>query len=198
MSSHHFVKEKQEPALFIHSEQSLNLELLGQLLEWSPYVIADEHVLYCLNHEPIKLDLVIQQILSDEEMEEWTANQSDLTVLKLSSTEDKLMALVKHLEKEQHKALSLLACSDEHVQNLDKLATNLDIIQYAENYKGYFMKHDFKKWKARNAVFEIFDNPIETKNLIFCNHNTWKVVSDGLVEINLNKKTYIKEYSLDN
>lgn len=198
MSSHHFVKEKQEPALFIHSEQSLNLELLGQLLEWSPFVIADEHVLYYINHEPIKIDLIIQQNLSDEEIDEWTANQADLSILKLSSTENKLMAVLQYLEKENHKALSLLACSDEQIKKLQDIPTNIDIIQYADEYKGFFMMHDFKKWKVKDSVFEIFDAPIETKNLIFCNHSTWKVVSDGLVEINLIKKTYIKEYNLDN
>ncbi len=198
MSSHHFVKEKQEPALFIHSEQGLDLELLGQLLEWSPFVIADEHVLYYLNHEPIKIDVVLQQNLSDEEIEEWTANQSDLVILKVSSTENKLMAVLQYLEKEQHKALSLLACSDEQIQKLQGISTNIDIIQYADDYKGFFMMHDFKKWKVKDAVFEIFAETVETKNLVYCNHHTWKVLNDGLVEITLNKKTYIKEYNIGN
>ena len=40
MSSHHIVKEKQEPALYIHQLGDFNEEFLGQLLEWSPTVIV--------------------------------------------------------------------------------------------------------------------------------------------------------------
>jgi thiamine pyrophosphokinase len=36
MSSHHFVKELQEPALIIAHGEECSAELLGQLLEWEP------------------------------------------------------------------------------------------------------------------------------------------------------------------
>ncbi len=196
MSSHHFVREKQEPALFIHSEQSLSFELLEQLLEWSPYVIADEHVLYLLNHEPIKIDLVLQQELSDEDLDTWTSNQSDIKIIKLEKDVDKLTSLLRYLESENHSALSLLACNDEHFLELQKTNFNLDIIQYTVEYKGFFLEHDFKKWKEKDAVIEIIGEVVETKNLVRCTDNTWKVMQDGLVEILLNKKTYIKEYNL--
>ncbi len=197
MSSHHFVREKQEPALFIHSEQSLNFELLGQLLEWSPYVIADEHVLYLLNHEPIKIDLVLQQELSDEELSTWTSNQSDIKIIKLEKGDDKLTSLLSYLEQEQHFAISLLACNDKHFAEIEHTNFNLDIIQYTETYKGFFLEHDFKKWKEKDAVIEIIGEVLETKNLVRCTDNTWKVMQDGLIEILLNKKTYIKEYNLE-
>ena len=42
MSSHHVVKEKQEPGLLILDPGDFDNEYLGQLLEWSPTVlIAD-------------------------------------------------------------------------------------------------------------------------------------------------------------
>ncbi|HYG16495.1 MAG TPA: thiamine diphosphokinase, partial [Bacteroidia bacterium] len=40
MSSHHFVKEKQEPALIIANGEACSRELLGQLLEWQPTVMV--------------------------------------------------------------------------------------------------------------------------------------------------------------
>jgi thiamine pyrophosphokinase len=197
MSSHHFVKEKQEPALYIHSEKFLNTELLGQLLEWCPFVIVDEHALYILNHEPIKIDLVIQQLLSDSEISEWTANQPNIKIIKLDETEDKLLSLLQYLEKENHFAISLLACSDEHFKIIQTNNFNLDIIQYTEQYKGFFIDRTFKKWKEKDSEFEINVEEIETKNLIRCN-SIWKVIEDGLVEIQVKSKTYIKEFKLGN
>ena len=35
MSSHHIVRERQEPALLITDVYSIDPELVGQLLEWS-------------------------------------------------------------------------------------------------------------------------------------------------------------------
>ncbi|RZK41505.1 MAG: thiamine pyrophosphokinase, partial [Pedobacter sp.] len=40
MSSHHIVREKQEPALYIHQLGNFDEEKLGQLLEWSPTVLV--------------------------------------------------------------------------------------------------------------------------------------------------------------
>jgi len=40
MSSHHIVREKQEPALIIANGEACSTELLNQLLEWSPFVVV--------------------------------------------------------------------------------------------------------------------------------------------------------------
>ncbi len=197
MSSHHFVKEKQEPALYIHSEETLDNELLGQLLEWCPYVIVDEHALYILNHEPIKIDLVIQRDLSDDEIYTWIANQSDTKVLKLNSNDDKLVSVLNYLTSENHSAISLLACNDIHFEKLKEFDFPLDIIQYNKLYKGFFIKNHFLKWKEKGSIIELSSDPIETKNLIKQN-NSYKVIDDGLVEIKVKNKTLIKEITFEN
>jgi hypothetical protein len=197
MSSHHFVKEKQEPALYIHSEETLDADLLGQLLEWCPFVIVDEHALYVLNHEPIKIDLVIQRDLSDDEIQTWIANQSDTKILKLNSNDDKLISVLKYLTSENHSAISLIACTDEHFEKLMKLDFPLDIIQYRTAYKGFFIKDHFLKWKEKDSILEIESDEMETKNLIKQN-NFYKVLEDGLVEIKVKSKTLIKEFTIGN
>ena len=40
MSSHHVIRDKQEPALIIANGEACSEELLGQLLEWSPFVVV--------------------------------------------------------------------------------------------------------------------------------------------------------------
>src|ERR1700744_5578676 len=59
MSSHHVVREKQEPALLLLSMDTFSDEHLGQLLEWSPTVIATELMAEKLNSEGIKVDWIL-------------------------------------------------------------------------------------------------------------------------------------------
>ena len=55
MSSHHIVREKQEPALLVLGLDSFPAELLGQLLEWNPTVIATQLTAKSLNDYGIKI-----------------------------------------------------------------------------------------------------------------------------------------------
>jgi thiamine pyrophosphokinase len=59
MSSHHIVREKQEPALLVLSLTDFSFELLGQLLEWSPTLIAITETAIQLHENQIKVDWLI-------------------------------------------------------------------------------------------------------------------------------------------
>ncbi|MEB0250004.1 thiamine pyrophosphokinase, partial [Mucilaginibacter sp. 5B2] len=59
MSSHHIVREKQEPALLLLSLDNFSEELLGQLLEWSPTVIATPLIAEQMNSYEIKIDIIV-------------------------------------------------------------------------------------------------------------------------------------------
>ncbi len=62
MSSHHIVREKQEPALLVLGLDSFSDELLGQLLEWSPTVIVTELTAERINAYGIKIDWIISNV----------------------------------------------------------------------------------------------------------------------------------------
>lgn len=61
MSSHHIVRDDQEPALIIANGAACNSELLGQLLEWSPLII----VLDSAMERVMKLDIKVDVLLGD-------------------------------------------------------------------------------------------------------------------------------------
>src|SRR6202012_5572544 len=58
-SSHHIVREKQEPALLILGLDNFPDELLGQLLEWSPTVIVTPQTADKVHALEIKIDWLI-------------------------------------------------------------------------------------------------------------------------------------------
>jgi hypothetical protein len=57
MSSHHFVKEGQEPALIL--ADGFSLENIGSLLEWAPFIIATGSSMESVVTQAIKADMVI-------------------------------------------------------------------------------------------------------------------------------------------
>ncbi|MCC6817707.1 MAG: thiamine diphosphokinase [Bacteroidia bacterium] len=59
MSSHHVVREAQEPALIIANGQSCGNELIGQLLEWSPFIIVLDGALERVLELGLKFDVVL-------------------------------------------------------------------------------------------------------------------------------------------
>lgn len=59
MSSHHFVREGQEPALVVANGLACSQELLFQLLEWAPFVVALDGAFDRLWQLNIKVDAVI-------------------------------------------------------------------------------------------------------------------------------------------
>ncbi|GAB3326718.1 thiamine diphosphokinase [Larkinella ripae] len=59
MSSHHIVRDKQEPALLIANGESCDPELLGQLLEWNPFVVVLDSAIWRVLELEIKVDALL-------------------------------------------------------------------------------------------------------------------------------------------
>lgn len=59
MSSHHIVRDDQEPALIIANGQECSKELMGQLLEWSPLVIVLDSAIERVVQLGIKVDVLL-------------------------------------------------------------------------------------------------------------------------------------------
>jgi thiamine pyrophosphokinase len=59
MSSHHIIRDKQEPALIIANGEACSVELLGQLLEWSPFIIVLDSAINRVLELGIKIDVLL-------------------------------------------------------------------------------------------------------------------------------------------
>ncbi len=67
MSSHHFVKEQQEPAVFILNPSGINFESVASLLEWSPTLLVDQESVDLVLSWGIKIDVVLATSSYQEE-----------------------------------------------------------------------------------------------------------------------------------
>lgn len=59
MSSHHVVREAQEPALILANGEACSRDILDQLLEWSPFIIVLDGALERALELGIKIDVVL-------------------------------------------------------------------------------------------------------------------------------------------
>lgn len=66
MSSHHVVREKQEPALIIANGEACSSDLLEDLLAWSPFVVVLDSAIHRVNELNIKVNVLLGDFDRDE------------------------------------------------------------------------------------------------------------------------------------
>ena len=81
MSSHHIVREKQEPALLIANGEACQPELIGQLLEWSPTVVVLDRAIWRVFELGIKVDVLLGDFDRGLDLEAIMAEQYPLGIV---------------------------------------------------------------------------------------------------------------------
>ena len=81
MSSHHVIRDKQEPALIIANGEACSEELLGQLLEWSPFVVVLDSAIHRVLDLGIKVDVLLGDFDRNLDLEAIQARQYPLEIV---------------------------------------------------------------------------------------------------------------------
>lgn len=106
MSSHHFVKDGQEPTLVIISIASASFEHIQTLLEWSPKVFVADHALSSVLQWNIKIDGVVVQPL---EVQKWRQELRDQEPLQwVEYPEGSMLDALAALSNRNHQKLQIV------------------------------------------------------------------------------------------
>ena len=81
MSSHHIVRDEQEPALLIANGEACQPEMLGQLLEWSPVVVVLDSAIWRVLDIGIKVDVLLGDFDRDLDLDSIRAQQYPLDIV---------------------------------------------------------------------------------------------------------------------
>lgn len=172
MSSHHIVREKQEPALLIMAIDAFDEEYLGQLLEWSPTVLVPAYLAEKVASMGIKIDVVFA--------DESTSLQEHIKIL--PGGLDILESALKYLVAEGYPAVNIIT---NHFQAKEYLffVEFIDVVVFSRDRKIYPIKSGFSKWKNRTEEIYIL-HPALIHNLSFSglkqkNLAHYKTVKDG-------------------
>lgn len=206
MSSHHIVRDEQEPALIIANGQSCSFELMGQLLEWSPVVMVLDGAIHRVLELGIKLDIVLGDFDKSENWDELLANQQPVQVVHTpDQNKTDLEKGLDFLIAKGHKAVNILWATgkraDHHINNLSTLAKYKDqitIVMLDDHSKIFNLPNQFTKWYPANQNISLIPLGsvfgLTTKGLTYNLQNedlhlgirtssSNKTEADGLIEI---------------
>ncbi len=195
MSSHHIIRDEQEPALLI-ADPEADYGLVQQLLEWSPVVVVIAECLPRVLNWGIKIDKLVCQ--PDRQAEYKVLIDHQMPVEIWTTTEYAPLAGVKHLLGLQQKAINvLLPIGPAYFAQLrsqwTELAGQIPLVFYGNNWKGYLITDSFKKWVAAGTRFAI-EQPAEAPSLNHQDGLVWAKEQAGMVDIRTKVPIFILEH----
>ena len=180
MSSHHIVKEKQEPALYIHNLGDFDEEYLGQLLEWSPTLIVNGAIYEKVISLGLKVDVVLNSF-------EGIAVQENTK--SIIGPGDEYNTVINYLISEKYPAVNIID-TEKAIADLAFYISRINIVLFTPVYKSYAVKDGFSVWKPAGSRFFIdVVSYFEATNLMQKEEKEFEVVKDGFVEF-----TFTTEY----
>lgn len=166
MSSHHFVKEQQEPAVFILAVEGISFETVAPLLEWSPTLLVAQEAVEVVLSWGIKIDVVLGTLAFQSEHRYLLEEQYPLRFLTVSSS-TALEEGIQYLLASQHKGVHLLGFDHQNHQQLEEKIHHLDLTLVDGDWKYYPVKGGkFSKWfaAAKIRLLAAENQPVEVSN----------------------------------
>ncbi|MGH2664277.1 thiamine diphosphokinase [Flavobacterium sp.] len=163
MSSHHIVRDDQEPALIIANGASCSEELLGQLLEWSPLVIVLDSAIERVLELGIKVDVLLGDFDRGFDAAYYAEKQYPIEIVH-TPNQDKtdLEKAFDYLITKGHKAANVVWATGKRA---DHTITNItSIVQYREKLKivilddhskVFLLPKRFEKWYTANTPISL-------------------------------------------
>lgn len=167
MSSHHIVREGQEPALIIANGESCATELLGQLLEWSPFVVVLDGAIRRVLELGIKVDVLLGDFDSHEHAREQIAHMPIEIIHTPDQNKTDLQKAIEFLIERKFEAVNIIWATGRRA---DHTLTNItDIVRYkhlinivmVDDYSRIIpLKSEFTKWYTQGSILSLM--PIGT------------------------------------
>lgn len=176
MSSHHIVRDNQEPAVCIVDVDShFSEKYLGQLLEWSPTVIALASNLDWLQTRDIKIDILLCTADHDQEA------PLQPHVQRVYYSDDYIATLFECLKRANNTAVYLVGFKPK-----------AEVLPYAAEFTINLLHgvsrsipvKRYSKWLTKDTVLRV--NTVlsgELRNVKMIPSGTLIVLEDGLVDI---------------
>lgn len=207
MSSHHIVRDDQEPALIIANGATCNDELLGQLLEWSPLVIVLDSAIERVVSRNIKVDVLLGDFDRGFNPEEFVQSQYPIEIIH-APDQDKtdLEKAFEYLIQRKIPAANVIWATGKradhtmsNLTNMVRYRNSLKVVIHDDHSKIFLLPRYFQKWYPAGTIISLIPigqvNGISTENLVYPLHDETltigyrsgssnAVAADGIVTIN--------------
>jgi hypothetical protein len=146
MSSHHFVKEKQEPALLIVSQTGWDFQHLQSLLEWVPTILVTEESAPKVLSLGIKVDVILVTQKFQQENPQLAEEQFPVEFITVP-TKQFLSASLDYLLQSGHHAVNILPHDPQDHSQLEPYLKDLNIVFFHNGVRFFPARQgSIKKW----------------------------------------------------
>ena len=163
MSSHHIVRDDQEPALIIANGASCQPELLGQLLEWSPLVVVLDSAIERVMHLDIKIDVLLGDFDRDFDPEIYKTKQYPLEIVHTpDQNKTDLEKAFDYLIARNIPAVNVVWATGKradhtitNITTISKYRNVLKIVLLDDHSKIFLLPKKFEKWYTANTPISL-------------------------------------------
>jgi len=174
MSSHHIVKEDQEPALIIAHIDGVTSSVLDQLLEWNPIVITNTHNLSRVVQQGVKIDVLVANGVEDLPQDH---------ILVLPKAPSFLEAALAYLTERRCRAANIVSM-DADPNLILRYANNIHTVLLGNGKRIFAVTNGFSKWRPKGETVFLFDDHlVETRGLRCIRNNEYITETDGFYSI---------------
>ncbi|MNJ98164.1 Thiamine pyrophosphokinase [compost metagenome] len=177
MSSHHIVRDDQEPALIIANGAACSKELMGQLLEWSPLVVVLDSAIERVIELGIKVDVLLGDFDRGFDPEYYRNMQYPLEIVH-TPDQDKtdLEKALDYLIERKFPAVNVIWATgrraDHTITNITNIVRYRDLIKIVvldDHSKVFLLPQKFEKWYPAGTPLSLIPigkvSGINSKNL---------------------------------
>jgi hypothetical protein len=200
MSSHHFVKEQQEPALIVLNTEGIHYELIAPLLEWVPTVLVSQEEVFTVISWGIKVDLILADMDFQKSHFHLLEEQYPVKFLGVKGGEY-LNEALQYLMATKHSAANIIGFDHGNLFELEPRLEFLNLVVWDGPVRYFPVKTGkFRKWFT-SCTIQLYapeNTVIEMKNrngssVITIKHATMVEVPEGTTEFNANRFFWIGE-----
>jgi thiamine pyrophosphokinase len=179
MSSHHIVRDDQEPALIIANGASCSEELLGQLLEWSPFIIVLDSAMDRVLELGIKVDVLLGDFDRGFDPEYYKDKQFPLEIIhRPDQDKTDLEKAFDYLIERKIPMVNVVWATGKradhtitNITNIVRYRNQLKIVIIDDHSKVYLLPNRFEKWYTANTPISLIPigevSGVKTKNLFY-------------------------------
>ena len=187
MSSHHIVRDDQEPALIIANGAACNDELLGQLLEWSPIVIVLDSAIERVMQLNIKVDVLLGDFDNDLNVEIYWQQQDHLEIVYApDQNKTDLEKAFDYLIERKIPAVNVIWATgkraDHTISNITNIVRYKDLLKIVildDHSKIFQLNGNFQKWYPAATIISLI--PVGNVSGITTQNLKWPLINDQLI-----------------
>jgi len=181
MSSHHIVRENQEPALIVASYDALDEENMGQLLEWNPTVIANDETIDFFLAADIKVDAIFSA-------KKETYQQEQIKIFPIQ--QEFLPDALNYLIRNNHKAVNIVCDALDEVLKVYCALINIVVLSHGRRY--VYVRHRYEKWKEVGTRVLVSESRLKSLvGLKHVNPDEFLTEQEGFIYLEFNTDEYV-------